>query len=316
MTHRRKQRTGPKLRGGARLVLAAHRMGLGLTSRVAPGLARRWATHLFCKPPRHKHPKTEQPYLARGTRFNVDGPYGRVAAWRWGQGERRVLLVHGWGGRGTQLWPFIEPLCAAGFEVIAFDAPGHGYSPSRYATMLHFAKSMVAVSEAVGGVYGIVAHSLGAAAANLATSEGWLSVQRVVVMAAPIDVEGMSQAFARALNISEPVRAAMQAHMETRFSHRWQDLEGGRVAAQNRTPALIVHDRDDHDVPFAAAERLAAHWPQATLLATDKQGHRRILRDPAVVAQVVMFMTGHAESRRSQMSADGYAKASAALDPA
>ena len=39
-----------------------------------------------------------------------------------------VYLVHGWGGRGSQLAAFVEPLVAAGHRVVLFDAPSHGDS--------------------------------------------------------------------------------------------------------------------------------------------------------------------------------------------
>ena len=53
---------------------------------------------------------------------------------------------------------------------------------------------------------------------------------------------------------------------------------------------LIGHHRDDREVPFIHGERLAATWQNATLRATSGLGHRRILRDDAVIANVVEFV--------------------------
>jgi len=294
MTRSLPMRAAPKPEGAAALIFAARRVGLGITSRLAPGLARRWATHLFCTPPRHPHPPIEKEWLERGQRFDVTVRGGRVAAWRWGgdgtDGQRRMLLVHGWGGRGTQLWAFIEPLRAAGYEVITFDAPAHGFSGRRYASMLHFAQAIQAVTESVGGVHGIIAHSLGGAATNLALARRWIKPERVVTIAAPTDFDGYSRLFARQLNVSEAVRDAMQKHLEHRLGYRWKDLEGGCLAAGNSTPALIIHDRGDKEVPFSAAQRIASHWQGALLLPTDQLGHRRILRDAGVVARAVEFL--------------------------
>lgn len=304
MSQTRQERVAPRPEGAAAWLFAAHRVGLGIASRVAPGVARRWATHLFCTPPRHPHPPVEQDWIARGRPFEVTARRRRVAGWRWGEESdsretrgRRVLLVHGWGGRGTQLHAFIQPLLDAGYEVVAFDAPAHGFSESRYASMLHFAQAIQAVAEAVGGVNGIIAHSLGGAATNLALSRGWLKTDRVVTVAAPTDFDAYSRYFARQLNVTDRVRDAMQLHLETRLGVPWRDLEGGRLAATQSTPALIVHDRGDREVPFSAAERIASHWPGAVLLPTEKLGHRRILRDPAVVARAVEFM-GVIKTRR------------------
>lgn len=312
MTANQKAHTAPRPEGGAALIFAAHRFGLGITSRIAPAIARRWATHLFCTPPRHPHPAVENDWIARAQAFEVTSRKRRVAAWRWpsaaasaaGEGSRRVLLVHGWGGRGTQLHAFIQPLLDAGYEVLAFDAPAHGFSESRYASMLHFAQAIQAVVDHVGGVHGVIAHSLGGAATNLALARGWVKLTRVVTIAAPTDFDGYSRYFARQLNVSEKVRDAMQKHLEHRLGFTWEELEGGLLAAHNSTPALVIHDRGDREVPFSAAERIAAHWHGALLLPTEKLGHRRILRDAGVVERSVEFMGTHRRASDSLPQAD------------
>ena len=53
---------------------------------------------------------------------------------------------------------------------------------------------------------------------------------------------------------------------------------------------LIVHDRLDREVSFTHAERLAEAWRQARLHATTGLGHRRVLRDESVIAEVVEFV--------------------------
>ena len=51
-----------------------------------------------------------------------------VVAYRWGRGERAVLLLHGWQGRASQFAPLVRELVAEGFRVTSFDAPAHGAS--------------------------------------------------------------------------------------------------------------------------------------------------------------------------------------------
>ena len=52
----------------------------------------------------------------------------------------------------------------------------------------------------------------------------------------------------------------------------------------------MVHDQDDAEVRWAEGAAIAAAWPGAELLTTRGLGHRRILRDPAVVAHVTDFI--------------------------
>ncbi len=66
--------------------------------------------------------------------------------------------------------------------------------------------------------------------------------------------------------------------------------ELGRAVAM--PPTLVVHDRDDASTDVGDGEAIAAAWPRAELTVTTGLGHRRILRDPGVVAQVVDFVSG------------------------
>ena len=55
-------------------------------------------------------------------------------------------------------------------------------------------------------------------------------------------------------------------------------------------PLLVIHDRQDREVPPENGERVAREAAAGRFLATDGLGHRRILRDPGVAAQAVAFL--------------------------
>jgi hypothetical protein len=63
-----------------------------------------------------------------------------------------------------------------------------------------------------------------------------------------------------------------------------------RFHAAARAPALVVYDRADREVDFSNGEALAWAWPGARMHATSGLGHRRILRTPAAVADIVAFV--------------------------
>ena len=55
------------------------------------------------------------------------GAGGRKRAWCWGDGPP-VVLVHGWGGRATQMAPLAQHLASMGFAAWALDVHAHGQS--------------------------------------------------------------------------------------------------------------------------------------------------------------------------------------------
>ncbi len=255
---------------------------------LAPGLAARWAESIFCTPPRHRPRVADEAYLATGRRFAVRSDGQELAAWEWGEGPT-VVLVHGWGSRAGRLSAMAGALAGSGFRVVAYDGPAHGRSTGRVASLPEFARALRAVGDAVGPVYGLVGHSLGAAAATLALRDG-LAAQRVVLVAAPADVIRFSTAFADNLRLPAETRATMRRNLETRLQTRWDELHLPTIARSLGAKALLIHDRDDQDVPYSHGVELAGAWPGARLMATGGLGHRAILRDPAVIREAVAFL--------------------------
>lgn len=255
---------------------------------VAPGVAARWAETIFCTPPRREPRSTEEEFIATGERFAVRWQQEELAAWEWGRGPT-VVLVHGWGSRAGRLTDLARGLVAGGFRVVAYDAPAHGLSSGRYASLPEFARALQAVTQAAGPVFGVVGHSLGGAAATLAIRDG-LEAGRVVLLAPPADVVVFSHAFASHVGLPARAHATMRRNLETRLRMRWDDVHIPTLAPRLRVPALVVHDREDPDVPYAHAQEIVRAWPDARLLTTTGLGHRAILRDPEVVRATVEFL--------------------------
>jgi pimeloyl-ACP methyl ester carboxylesterase len=66
----------------------------------------------------------------------------------------------------------------------------------------------------------------------------------------------------------------------------------GMARQMTPPPVLVVHDRDDRETAWSGGRDLSRAWPDARLLTTSGLGHRRILSDPKVVAEVVRFVAG------------------------
>jgi pimeloyl-ACP methyl ester carboxylesterase len=278
-----------------RLALGAVRAAFWLLERTAPALGARWAERLWFTVPRDRRGRGGRPRLD-GDRFRVPVPGGSVVGWSFGDGAP-VYLVHGWGGSAAQLGAFVEPLVAAGLRVVAFDAPSHGASPPgpsgrRSSTIVEFAAALRAVAAVHGPAHAVVAHSLGCAATAVALRDG-LAAGRAVLLAPFVDVVPYSYEFARRFGFGERVRARMVRRFERRFGVPMSYFELTGMARQmTPPPVLVVHDRDDRETAWSGGRDLSRAWPGARLLTTSGLGHRRILSDPTVVAEVVRFVAG------------------------
>jgi predicted alpha/beta-fold hydrolase len=253
---------------------------------VAPGVAARWAETLFCTPPRRRD--GDETFTATGTRFTLTSQAQTLAGWQWGEGPP-VVLVHGWGSRVSRMSGIAGAVFAAGFRVVAFDAPAHGESTGRFASLPEFARALMDVAEAVGPIYGLVGHSLGGAAVAMAMRQG-VAARRVVLLAPPADVRVFSDHFARTLAIPPAVQQTMHRNLERRLRIAWDDLHIPTLVRALPTAALVIHDRDDTDVPHTHGEEIVGAWAGSLLESTSGLGHRAILRDPAVIGRTVAFL--------------------------
>jgi pimeloyl-ACP methyl ester carboxylesterase len=270
------------------------RLGFQALGWVAPEAAKRRALEGFLTPP----PPRTSPSKAReipgvsSDRFHVklETSLGghpeqtdlEVAVW--GRGPA-VYLVHGWGGRSSQWSSFLEPITKAGFTAVVFDAPGHGASPAKRSSIPHFSAALAAVVDSVGPAHAIVGHSLGGNATALALARG-LAASRVAFIAVPADPTEYFAAYLKDIGLPAHLHDEMWTKFENEYGFASHELPVRPHQGAEPTPALVVHDRDDRDVPYANADRIARAWSGATVMTTTGLGHGRILRDRGVVESV------------------------------
>ncbi|MGH8774048.1 MAG: alpha/beta fold hydrolase [Jiangellaceae bacterium] len=282
------------------LQLTTLRVAFRALDAVAPALGARWAARLWCTVPTgNGRRRDDRPipglFVPPSEVSTVTLPGGRrVVTEAWGEGLP-VYLVHGWGGWRGQLGAFVEPLLARGSKVVAFDAPSHGESgpgvvgPGR-SMLPEIAEAFRAVVDEHGKPAGVVAHSLGCAAVALAIQDG-LEAPKVGFVAPTVEPIAHTRHMARALGFSERTRLGLLRKLETMVGRPMSDFDLLAMAGRTKVPpTLVVHDRDDREVPHDEAERLAASWPQADLVSTTGLGHQRIVRDAGVVTLVAKFV--------------------------
>ena len=266
------------------------RWSFAVLNVVSPYLGARRAYRLWFTSPRFEEPAREIRWRQSAQAFYVDHDVGSLAAYRWGEGPT-VLLVHGWSGRGTQMGAFVAPLVKRGFSVVAFDAPGHGRSPGTQTNVFQVADALATVAKSIGPLKAVIAHSFGTMATTLAIKQG-LQVEKAVCLSAPLSAFYLIERFCQSLAMNRKTELHLKSMLEKQFgSDIWQRAASDRHVAQSKVPALIVHDKDDLDVPWQWSEQLAKAWPHSCFWLTQGLGHRRILRSPEVVNAVCDYIT-------------------------
>ena len=201
-----------------------------------------------------------------------------------------VLFIHGWSGRGTQAVHLMQPLIDSGYRVISYDGPAHGETAGRQTSMLEISDVILALSEHYGPFHCTITHSFGGMILAYSIALGFNTASAVCICP-PATIESILHNFQHALMIPDKVLAVMKDLLYTNYG---SDLERRVSTLSNvRTlsiPALVIHDNGDTDIPWEDGRAVAKAWPGAKFMLTHGLGHRRILRDPAVVSAISEFI--------------------------
>ena len=275
-------------------------------SRTAPGLAGDIAFRRFCTPALSAQRPANYQELAERARFHLRSarwqriatPQAELQAYIFepdAASKGTILLVHGWTAEAAFMTAFAEPLRRSGYRVIAFDFPAHGRSEGRHTNLAACARAMLGLAEATGPIQAVVAHSFGGLVALLVAEGGpplrrAHRFERLVLLACPNRLSDVTRDFGASLKLGPASQRAYERHIE-RVGHR--TVAGfsavallGRIAR----PALLLHSRDDEDVPFVQAEQIAAAVPGVELVAFDDLGHRRLLYAPPVTRAATKYL--------------------------
>lgn len=255
-----------------------------------------WATSyaqkLFITPLKFKTPARETEMLTNSEQRSLFVPkiQKHIHLYRYGNGHKKALLIHGWNGRGTQLVTIANMLKSEGYTTISFDAPGHGQSPKSTTNMTEFIESAFELEKKYGPFDVAIGHSLGGMTTMNAIQRG-LSATRAVIIGSGDIVQDIIDDFVIQLGLKPIVAQKMKERFEKRFNQSMQSYCVHKAAKEINIPILVIHDKDDIDVPVKAAHQIFSHLQKGEVMITEKLGHRKVLGDPSVIERIRNFIT-------------------------
>ena len=259
-----------------------------------PSLATQVADKLFTSVPFSKRRDNEEALLEQAEKFMLRMENGHeLAVYRWGEKEDPIIFfVHGWTATATCFSHFITQFLDEGFQVVSFDAIGHGASSGTRTTVPDWADSIHAISDAIGPVRCMIGHSMGAMALVMASSIG-LQTQKLVLLSPATSIKRFFYQFGKGLSLPPKMKENFPRFIwkkygaiATKYGSDWEEV----MVSDFKVPTLIIHDEDDKEVDIESSRWLARQWPWAELVETKRLGHRRILLSKKIVARVSEFV--------------------------
>lgn len=259
---------------------------------ISTDLAVKFAKKLFTTPIKHKLPKRELEMEVNSIQEFVEIPSlsKKIRVYHYGNSNKKVLLVHGWSGRGTQLVKIADKLLELGYSTISFDAPAHGKSPGNSTLMTEFIASILELEKKFGPFEYIVGHSLGGMSTLNAIKQG-LKVKKAVIIGSGDSVNDILHDFVSKLELKKNIAIKMKDSFEKEYLMNMESFSAYVAAKDVKVPVLVIHDKQDEDVPYSASENIHKHLDNSELLLTENLGHRKILGDKEVINNIVKFIS-------------------------
>jgi pimeloyl-ACP methyl ester carboxylesterase len=228
--------------------------------------------------------------LESAVRFKFGSAPGCVG-WRWGRGPT-VVFAHGWGGRAGQMVKMADRVARSGFEVVVFDARGHGDSSGRRIGFRRLIEDLDALDDYLAGhVAAWVCHSAGGLCLAAARELTGLNPRRAAFLATPRGPYIPINELSRHLAPREAVLDRCRAFYAGEFGMSWNEMERGAAFIDGGTAELLlIQDHDDPRVDRTDADRIAALWGNAEVVRTRELGHVKPLWSDEVARTVVDFL--------------------------
>ena len=263
---------------------------LNAMANIAPVKTARIGFELFCRPIRLPLSEKQKSFLNSAAQEVFQYKGNNVQTYRWGTGDKKILLLHGWQSHSYRWKVYIEHLSKS-YSVYALDAPGHGLSSGKQLNVPLYSEVIEEQIKRMGSIDTIITHSLGGFATLYTFYRNpQLRVAKMIGLASPGEAREFFDFYTKSLGLTKKCTQLIVNRFEETFQKTPDFFSAPVFASYLKIPGLIIHDEDDRETPFYHAERIHNAWKNSKLIKTKGYGHN--LKSPEVVKEVIQFING------------------------
>ncbi len=193
--------------------------------------------------------------------------------YKWYGDKETILLLHGWESNSFRWRNLIGKLQEENYNIVAFDAPAHGYSSGK----LFHVPLFVECTRAVMAIYSpkyIIGHSVGGMTALYSQYEYPDStVEKIVGIGAPSNLSAFMQRYQRALNLNQKVMQGLDDYLKEKFDFDTAGFSLDRFVPYLTQQGMLIHDVLDTITPYQDATNIHNNWPGSKIVKTEGFGH-------------------------------------------
>lgn len=260
----------------------------------SPAKAAKSAFELFCTPYSSRKTYEVPDAFTNAEKLSFTFQEHQIHGFQWipkVPNGHKVLICHGFDSHSYRFERYVDPLLNQGFEIYAFDAPGHGLSTGKTINALLYKAMILEVIKTYGPFNGLMAHSFGGIAVTLAIEEMKDDLPKRLILIAPATETTRSvNDFCRHLKISPAVRREMEKLIVKIGGQPPSWYSVSRAIQSISVPTLWLHDKKDRITPYEDMKHLTElNLPHLEFVITDGLGHS-LYKDDAVANKIIGFL--------------------------
>jgi pimeloyl-ACP methyl ester carboxylesterase len=279
-----------------KLALGYYSNKLRTIAIVSPRKAAEEAFKLFCTPYTKRKTHKTPTIFKQAERLSFTLAHNTIHGFRWKPAKengRKILICHGFDSSSYRFERYITPLLNKGFEVLAFDAPGHGLSSGSQITIIIYRDMVLEIDKLYGPVDGIMAHSLGGLGAGLALEKMEANERKRFVLISPATESTRAiNTFFKFIKLTGRVKEEFEKLIIELGGYPSSWFSVSRIVQQITTPTLWIHDKEDTITPFDDMKHIPEKkLPHIEFEITQGLGHSSYTHDK-VAKRVIDFFAG------------------------
>jgi pimeloyl-ACP methyl ester carboxylesterase len=262
---------------------------INMLAWVSPRMAGHQGFRIFCYPFRTAIKPYQKIFLSSGVYKVIQVDDIDIQLYRWGNGPKKILLLHGWQSHSYRWKSYIEMFSHEEYSIYSLDAPGHGLSGGNFLTVPFYSKVVEQFIKETGTFDTIIGHSLGAfTALYTLSSVTQLPVKKIVLLASPGEATEFFQFYKETLRLNDKSLNHILNHFERVIEIPVDHFSAPKFASTITQPGLLIHDEDDDETSHIHSVNISQQWKNSALVITKGLGHN--LKSTDIVKKVIEFV--------------------------
>ena len=246
------------------------------------------AFYLFCTTRKGRVGAHQKAYLENAKKEQLTIANHSIQTYHWDGTKETVVLVHGWESNTFRWRNLIEKLKEANYNIIAFDAPGHGYSSGKHLYVPLYAEVLQTMIEKHNPKH-IIGHSLGGMTVLYNSyKNNNKEVDKIVTIGSPSEFYILMNTYQNILKFNARVLKALENYIKERFGFYVKEFSTAAFVQTNTKKGLLFHDRLDKIAPYEGSENVHKNWKNSTFITTKGLGHS--MHQEHVNNQILRFL--------------------------